>query len=194
MKRKNYLITIVLLLFTCFLHAQNSNIVTVENMEFIKLENVKSFEASKKSIGMRQYGKDIASYLEGRTNKPLQVIVTFAKTEETELVENFSVAGYLKKCEKQLNIFMVGKISFFPENETKKTIINNVEFDQFTGIVKNSSNKKQKMYINLITTIINNERYFAYVLIYAPSKKDTWEKVKQKSLIYSTHLESFKIN
>jgi hypothetical protein len=172
--------------------AQEEIMHKVENMEFVKT-GTSSTQIKREIRGLRQSGTDVSSFLDSNPyQKPIQVMFTFCKTDNEELVNNFDMYTYLKQGEKGYSLFM-GKIRFVPEKEVEQVEINGRTFDQYEGKILKGKKDVPKTYIKLITTVIDNERYYAYSVIYSFGKRETWENIKKKSLFHSTRLLTFNI-
>ena len=162
-------------------------------MEFAKLPNLSEIKIKGKATGILQAGLDGLAYLEtSLTKQKMSVYISFAKTDEPEILKDFDIIYLLKKVEKVM--FVTRKISYVPDSEVNKIEINGIEFDQHIGQIINHNTKKAKIRINLITTVIDNQRYYAYSIVNAISNKDSWELVKARLEVHSKYLKSFKVN
>jgi hypothetical protein len=191
--KKNKLVFLFAIMFCAnLIVAQNDSICKVENMEFKKLPNLSEMKIKGKATGLLQIGLDGLAYLEtSLTKQKISVYFSFAKTDEPQIIDSLDIPYLIKKVEKVL--FATRKISFVPDGEFNQIEINGVTFDQYIGQIIDHNAKKAKIRINLITSVIDNQRYYSYSIVHTFSKKDSWELVKSRAEVHCKHLKSFKI-
>ena len=178
------------MLLSVYSYAQDS--LVVDNMEIQNLSATRS-QRNKNCVGLTQSGNFLETWEPALFSYRAGISGIVTVQRLFIMKDIFDISVYFRDVEKELALFVFGKITFEPSAAISTINHLGFEWDVYEGKVLNSMSKRVKTYMYLITTVIQGERYVAYVAAYTETTKFDWADLQKATGALQSVLETFKV-